>query len=112
MENNIITNKELYFHYAKELGISNEDAIVLLKLALAGFGKEIKDLPNTEYYQPLFNLMSEHNLTLLEGEMDEIIDCVLKMVESSKTSLYCDCEVGKCEGGQISRCAFRNVLNK
>jgi cytochrome c2 len=35
MEYNIIKTKDLYFHYAEKLGISNEDAIVLMKLALA-----------------------------------------------------------------------------
>lgn len=27
-------------------------------------------------YQPLFDLMTEHGLTLLEGEMEEIVNCV------------------------------------
>lgn len=41
--------------------------------------KEVKDLNTTEYYQPLFDLMSEHNIHLLEGEMDEIISTVIEM---------------------------------
>lgn len=32
-------------------------------------------------YQPLFDLMTEHGLTLLEGEMDEIINCVKTIIE-------------------------------
>jgi hypothetical protein len=40
---------------------------------------KVSDLNTSEYYQPLFNLMSEHNLTLLEGEMDEIISTVIEM---------------------------------
>jgi len=35
-------------------------------------------------YQPLFDLMSEHGLTLLEGEMDEIISVVKEMNEENK----------------------------
>jgi hypothetical protein len=45
---------------------------------------KVSNTNTTEYYQPLFNLMSEHNLTLLEGEMDEIIECVTKMIDKSK----------------------------
>ena len=45
---------------------------------------KVNELPNTEYYQPLFDLMTEHNLTLLEGEMDEIIECVTKMIDKQK----------------------------
>ena len=33
----------------------------------------------SNYYQPLFDLMTEHNLFLLESEMDEIIAVVNKM---------------------------------
>ena len=41
-------------------------------------------------YQPLFNLMSEHGLTLLEGEMDEIISVVQEMIEENekKETIY------------------------
>lgn len=37
-------------------------------------------------YQPLFDLMTEHGLTLLQGEMDEIIECVksLDLAENRK----------------------------
>lgn len=45
---------------------------------------QVKDLNTTEYYQPLFDLMSEHNLTLLEGEMDEIISTVIEMENKKK----------------------------
>lgn len=44
------------------------------------------DYPSS-YYQPLFNLMQEHGLILLEGEMQEIIDCVNKMQESEAFDL-------------------------
>ncbi len=41
------------------------------------------DLNPWEFYQPLFDLMKdEHNLLLLEGEMDEIIHMVIKMLKS------------------------------
>lgn len=45
---------------------------------------KVSDLPTNEYYQPLFDLMTEHNLTLLEGEMDKIIECVTKMIDKQK----------------------------
>lgn len=37
-----------------------------------------------EWYQPLFDLMLTHNVKLLEGEMDEIIDCVNKMNSANR----------------------------
>lgn len=40
---------------------------------------KVSDLNKSEYYQPLFNLMIEHNLVLLEVEMDEIISTVIEM---------------------------------
>jgi len=50
----------------------------------------MENILNTDFYQPLFNLMREHNLTLLEGEMDEIIECVSKMLELDKNKTFCD----------------------
>jgi hypothetical protein len=47
---------------------------------------KVSDLNTSEYYQPLFNLMSEHNLTLLEGEMDEIISTVIEMENKKNIS--------------------------
>ncbi|MFO0477630.1 MAG: hypothetical protein ACK50L_02450 [Bacteroidota bacterium] len=46
------------------------------------------DLNSWEFYQPLFDLMdNEHNLILLEGEMDEIIHMVIKMLKSEAKEL-------------------------
>lgn len=39
-------------------------------------------------YQPLFDLMSTHGLTLLEGEMQEIIDVVNEMQQQSVEPTY------------------------
>jgi len=42
----------------------------------------ISDQPWYSWYQPLFNLMSrEHNVTLLQSEMDEIIYTVKEMLK-------------------------------
>jgi histidinol phosphatase-like PHP family hydrolase len=35
MENNTITNKELFYHYAESLGIKTNDAQILMALALS-----------------------------------------------------------------------------
>lgn len=41
----------------------------------------------TMNYQPLFDLMSDHGLTLLEGEMDEIINCVNSLTQLTDTNV-------------------------
>lgn len=46
-------------------------------------------MPDTFPYQPLFDFFyNEHNLTLLEGEIDEIIHEVKKFLAANNQTAY------------------------
>lgn len=64
-----------------EIGFSidkfQQEVINPFKLVSADYVKKEGEYYPWEYYQPLFDyLCEEHNLTLLQGELEELIDVV------------------------------------